>query len=557
MRKQLLKTQANFIGDRFMRVKLLCATLMAVSAQGAFAAADAKLYGGGATFPASAYGGVEWLTGPNTGTVTAPIYNSVPSAPITRLLDLGASGSYLATYTASTTNKPFGFPANVKTAGAFSIGKTYTIKSLGTTDYNAIGVAALITPAVGTRFVATGVGSGTGTANEDVRPDLSYCQTGSGGGKNVLVGTKTANFSNVTVGSCGNFTGGAGGGFGSVRTDADFVGTDSPMSGTEYTTFKTNKSATKGVPVQIPVLAGAIGLVYNNVNTGKSLGSAPLVVTMEEVCKIFSGAINNWDYFGYPSKAIKIVYRSDKSGTSFGFSNALSAMCPAQGVTGFTTQETMASAFPLATAPSGFLTGSGNAGVIDAVGLNDGSIGYGDVNDAVARQRITPSLNDVNFFAIKAQSGINATTLKNYKAKSPLKVGKTFKIASTDVVYDKTFAAGSNNASGRPTLTAIAGVPAARANCMALVSPDAYGNAPKDAAGDYTIYPLQAVTYMLFNSNGNGDNAINLQQLAGAFYGSFAAPAIKNTVTSISATQGFSYIVGYNPTTQIKNCIGF
>ena len=53
-------------------------------------------------------------------------------------------------------------------------------------------------------------------------------------------------------------------------------------------------------------------------------------------------------------------------------------------------------------------------------------------------------------------------------------------------MYDKTFAAGSNNASGRPTLTAIAGVPTARANCMALVSPDAYGNAPKDAAGDYT-----------------------------------------------------------------------
>jgi phosphate transport system substrate-binding protein len=540
-----------------MRVKLLCTALMAVSAQGAFAAADAKLYGGGATFPAAAYGGVEWLTGPNTGTVTAPVYNSVPAAPITRVVDLGASGSYLKTYTASTTNKPFGFPANVLTAGAFTIGKTYTIKTLGTTDFSLIGVTSPIVAAVGTRFVATGAGSGTGTANEDVRPELSYCQTGSGGGKNVLTGVKTANFTNATVGSCGDFTGGAGGGFASVRADADFVGTDSPMSSTEYTTFKTNKSATRGVPVQIPTLVGAIGLVYNNVNTGKSLGSAPLVVTMEEVCKIFSGAINNWDYFGYPTKAIKVVYRSDKSGTTFGFSNALSAMCPAELVTGFSTQETMASAFPSATAPSGALTGSGNAGVMDTVGLNDGSIGYGDVNDAVARQRITPSLNDVNFFAVKAKSGINATTTKSYTAKSPLKVGKTFKIASTDIVYDKTFAAGSNSVGGRPTLTTITNVPSARAGCMALVAPDAYGNAPKDAAGNYTIYPLQAVTYMLFNSNGNGDNAVNLQQLAGSFYGAFTAPAIKASVTSISATQGFSYIAGYNPTTQIKNCIGF
>lgn len=544
-----------------MRVKLLCATLMAVSAQGAFAAADAKLYGGGATFPASAYGGVEWLTGPNTGTVSAPIYNSVPSAPIPRLTDGGAPDSYLAVYTASTTNKPFGFPANVKTAGAFTIGKTYTIRTLGTTDFNLIGVAVAITPAVGTRFVATGAGSGTGTANEDVRPSVAYCQTGSGGGKNVFVGVKTADFvatsGNASGLSCGNFTAGAGGGFSAPvgRTDADYVGTDAPLSNTDYSTYKTNKSATRGVPVQIPTLVGALGVVYNNVNTGKSLGSAPVIITMEEVCKVFSGAINNWSYFGYPSKAIKVVYRSDKSGTTFGFSNSLSAMCPAELVTGFTTQETMSAAFPAATPPSGSIASSGNAGVMDSVGLNDGAIGYGDVNDALARQRITPALNDVNFFAIKAKAGINAATTKSYIARSPLKVGKTFKIAAGDITFDQTFVSGGNDVNGRPTIVNIASV--ARVGCVALVLPNAYGNAPKDLNGDYASYPLQAVTYLLANSNGNGDNAINLQQFAGSFYGAFTAPAIKASVTSISAPQGFSYIAGYSPTTQIKNCIGF
>ena len=543
-----------------MRVKLLCAALMAVSAQGAFAAADAKLYGGGATFPASAYGGVEWLTGPNTGTVTVPIYASVPSAPIPRLIDGGASGSYMATYAASTTNKPFGFPTNLKTAGSFVVGSAYTIKTLGTTDFTLLGALA---NTVGVSFISTGTGTGTGTANENVRPAVSYCQTGSGGGKNVFIGVKTADFvatsGNASGLSCGNFTAGAGGGFSAPvgRTDADYVGTDAPLSSSDYATFKTNKSATRGVPVQIPVLAGALGLVYNNVNTGKSLGSAPLVVTMEEVCKVFSGAINNWSYFGYPSKAIKIVYRSDKSGTTFGFSNSLSAMCPAELVTGFTTQETMSSAFPAATPPSGSIAASGNAGVIDSVGLTDGAIGYGDVNDALARQRITPTLNDVNFFAIKAKEGINAVTLKPYKAKSPLKVGKTFKIAAGDIVFDKTFVSGSNDVNGRPTITSITGVPSARAGCVALVSPNAYGNAPKDVNGDYTIYPLQAITYLLVNSNGNGDNALNIQQLAGSFYGPFTAPAIKASVTSISSTQGFSYIAGYSPTVQIKNCIGF
>jgi len=549
-----------------MKVKVLSAALMAVCAQGAFAAPATTLYGGGATFPAAAYGGVEWLTGPNTGTATAPIYASVPSAPITRLISGGATGSFMAVYAASTTVKPFGFPANIVAATSIVSGNNYTIKTLGDTNWASLGVT--VTPAIGVQFTASASGSGTGTANLNVRPSMSYCQTGSGGGKNVLIGVKAADFTatsgNANGLSCGNFNTsgipfGAGGGFSapSGQTDADFVGTDSPMSSSEYTTFKTNKGATRGVPVQIPVAVGAIGLVYNNVNTGKSLGSAPLVLSMSEACQIFSGAISNWSYFGYPSKAIKVVYRSDKSGTSFGFSNALSAMCTAEGVTGFTTQETFASAFPSATAPAGAIGASGNAGVMDAVGTNDGAIGYGDVNDAVARQRITPTLNDVNFFAVKAKLGTNPATTKLYVPKSPLKVGKTFKLPVGSVVFDKTFAAGSNSASGRPTLASISGVPAARANCMALVSPDAYGSAPVDANGNYSIYPFQAVTYMLFNSNGNGDNALNLQQLAGSFYGPATSPAIKASVTSISATNGFSYIAGYSPTTQIKNCIGF
>jgi ABC-type phosphate transport system substrate-binding protein len=549
-----------------MKVKVLSAALMAVCAQGAFGAPATTLYGGGATFPAAAYGGVEWLTGPNTGTAAAPIYASLPSAPITRLISGGAPGSFMAVYAASTAVKPFAFPANIVAATTIVSGKNYTIKTLGDTNWASLGVT--VTPAIGVQFTASASGSGTGTANLNVRPSMSYCQTGSGGGKNVFIGTRTADFvatsGNANGLSCGNFNTsgipfGAGGGFSAPasQTDADFVGTDAPMSSSEYSTFKNNKSSTRGVPVQIPVAVGAVGLVYNNVNTGKSLGSAPLAISMSEACQIFSGAISNWSSFGYPSKPIKVVYRSDKSGTSFGFSNALSAMCTAEGVTGFTTQETFASAFPLATPPAGSIAASGNAGVIDAVGLNDGAIGYGDVNDAVARQRITPTLNDVNFFSVRAKLGINSATTKLYIAKSPLKVGKTFKLPVGAVVFDKTYAAGANDLNGRPTLTDIAGVPSARAGCMALVTPDSYGNAPLDANGNYSIYPFQAVTYLLFNANGNGENAVNLQQLAGSFYGPATAPAIKASVTSISPTNGFSYIAGYGPTAQIKNCIGF
>ena len=47
------------------------------------------------------------------------------------------------------------------TSGSFTIGKSYTIESLGTTNFTLIGAADNV---VGARFTATGIGTGTGTA---------------------------------------------------------------------------------------------------------------------------------------------------------------------------------------------------------------------------------------------------------------------------------------------------------------------------------------------------------------------------------------------------------
>ena len=53
---------------------------------------------------------------------------------------------------------------NVIVSGSFVIGKEYTIKTIGTTDFTLIGASA---NTVGVVFVATGVGSGTGDAYEN------------------------------------------------------------------------------------------------------------------------------------------------------------------------------------------------------------------------------------------------------------------------------------------------------------------------------------------------------------------------------------------------------
>ena len=52
--------------------------------------------------------------------------------------------------------------ATTVTAGSFVIGQTYTIVSVGTTSFTAIGASS---NTVGVQFTATGVGSGTGTAS--------------------------------------------------------------------------------------------------------------------------------------------------------------------------------------------------------------------------------------------------------------------------------------------------------------------------------------------------------------------------------------------------------
>jgi parallel beta-helix repeat protein len=74
-------------------------------------------------------------------------YDNIPSSPQPPVTNDASSISYEQGYTV--------------TAGAFTVGATYRITSVGTTNFVAIGAAA---NAIGILFTATGVGSGNGTA---------------------------------------------------------------------------------------------------------------------------------------------------------------------------------------------------------------------------------------------------------------------------------------------------------------------------------------------------------------------------------------------------------
>lgn len=61
----------------------------------------------------------------------------------------------------------------VSSAGAYVSGTAYRIITVGTTNYNLIGLPSGLTAAPGMTFVATGAGSGTGTAGAVISSGVS------------------------------------------------------------------------------------------------------------------------------------------------------------------------------------------------------------------------------------------------------------------------------------------------------------------------------------------------------------------------------------------------
>ena len=112
------------------------------------------------------------------------------------LLQGGTAGTISITFTSGVAVQ---YQPNVSvTAGSFVAGVTYTITSIGTTNFNLIGAPANFT--VGTQFTATGVGSGTGTATIAIQ---SCVLNGFAG---LPVGTYISGFVSGAAGGTGVYT---------------------------------------------------------------------------------------------------------------------------------------------------------------------------------------------------------------------------------------------------------------------------------------------------------------------------------------------------------------
>jgi ABC-type phosphate transport system substrate-binding protein len=386
-------------------------------------------------------------------------------------------------------------------AGAQSlVGGGATLPAIGYTGSATAPTNLPITPGAGSLLKVYGDSTSSATT-------ATYCPTGSGAGKKILAGNDaTAQVNNACTTANLGF-GGTG------LTQADFAGSDAPMSVTEYSAYQTGHAST-GTPVQFPAISGAIAITFNKT------GVSTLTLTEGQICGIFSGQIKTWNDTaltgaGIPagvSGNINVVYRNDNSGTSFSFLNHLSAVCPlaANVATGklAATQFKTAQSFWNGTGASAYIgsyasalptngaTG-GNAGLVAAVNATDGSIGYAEAaNPITAPARFASVKNTNSGASVNPATGFGTTALP---------VSLSFGVAIAD----------APDANGRPILTALAGSP----QCVAVVDPSAYANPTSG-------YPILAVTYLLGNGQNNGTRAAGVKGLLFSPYNKTTRPSV-------------------------------
>jgi phosphate transport system substrate-binding protein len=94
-----------------------------------------------------------------------------------------------------------------------------------------------------------------------------------------------------------------------IAGTVDFAASDEPIK------EKDAKKVKRGY-VQIPMTGGTIAVAYNN-------PKCKLRLTQKQVVGVFQGDITDWKSLGCAGGAIKVVYRSDGSGTTFAFTSSL------------------------------------------------------------------------------------------------------------------------------------------------------------------------------------------------------------------------------------------
>jgi ABC-type phosphate transport system substrate-binding protein len=605
--------------------------------------ASTTLYGGGATLPAIAYVGKSWIENCTTTPCTAlsPAHRLSASADVDSLFGAFTADNAIPQVISAVALAPQPTnPPAVEAGKGYAVGDilelsggvgggatTISVDTInskgGVATFHLVSSAEYTTlppPSTSGDGVAT-IDTTVGAAGKNARftytsgpvsssyafPLVSYCQTGSGAGRKMLIGDDTftppggtATPSDASF-QCGDFgtSLGSGGvasaslneGFGapSGMTYPSFAASDVPLSASDLNTYEQNIPLVNKTTelVQYPSVAASIAIGFQN-----SHAPSKFQLSEQQICGIFAGTITNWNQLSsaLPPEAITVVYRSDGSGTSFNFSNHLANVCPgALGPNGaaptsagpsfsinqtFYGQGTPGTAN--AAAPAGSKGASGNGGVVAALQSTPGAIGYVETVDATTRESLAGGAIEVANVSLALGSNPNSSsgcdvTLKPgttgacaaYLSLSPLTNFKTsFTLPASSLLYDTVLLTDSKGNLASPATAPIgntgtgsnATVAPTQAGCITAVNPTSYATPTLTLASDYPTYPIVAVTYLMTYNTGNGADAFNLQALISEPYLPTASADLTNdnnrsSVTTVGVSKAaFAYLSGITPT---------
>ena len=219
-----------------------------------------------------------------------------------------------------------------------------------------------------------------------------------------------------------------------IAGTVDFGATDEPIKPAEAAKVK------RGV-VQIPMVGGTIAVAYNK-------PGCTLKLTQKQVADVFLGTIKDWKQLGCAAGPVRVVHRSDGSGTTFAFTNSLSTFSPEwKSKVG----EGKSVKWPVG------VGGKGNEGVAGNIRQTAGAIGY------------------VNTGFVKANK-LQAAAVQNKAGQFVLPTAKSGAIALNSITLD------SNLAGENP-------------------NPSASG-----------AYPISTLTWILAYKTGNGAKADDIQK---------------------------------------------
>ncbi|VWD37580.1 phosphate ABC transporter substrate-binding protein [Burkholderia lata] len=232
--------------------------------------------------------------------------------------------------------------------------------------------AAMASPNVqggGSSLVAPTIGAIGNTATEiglfgTSEGSFTYFSVGSGAGQNAFLNNQPTYFGSTVTGT------------------VHFANSDAALSTAQLTSYKAGLGATNGPLIQIPYIVTPITVPVVNgpaVTSTTTPQTTPgqahsIALNDNDLCGIFSGKLTDWNQVINPqtgsaytttSSPIKVVYRSDGSGTTELLTRHLAAVCSsantATGVT-FVDSLTFTASFP-GGVPANFTPASGSGGV--------------------------------------------------------------------------------------------------------------------------------------------------------------------------------------------------